>query len=304
MVRRYLITGLGFCSWDYVCSIPRVPIDAKVEILRRLNQGGGPAATAIYAAQRLGAKTAFLGVTGDDEAGQSLVKEFRECGVDVSALVIRFGAGASVAFCWAEQETGHRSIVWTRGNAAPLKPEEVDLSVVRASGALHLDGHQTEAALHAAAAARAAGVTVCLDAGTILPGIEQLIRLSDIVIASERFARDFTGRSDLEEALVALRQLGPRVTIITRGSGGSLGHDGRERISIPVFPVGVVDTTGAGDVYHGAFLLRHLEGAELAESMRFASAAAALKCEVLGGRSGIPTRDRLDEFLKLNLQHE
>jgi sugar/nucleoside kinase (ribokinase family) len=297
MISQYAITGLGFCSWDYVCAIPRVPVDGKVQILRRQNQGGGPAATAVFAAQRLGAKTAFIGVTGDDEGGRGILAEFHACGVDTSAMKIRTRAESSVSFCWAEQATGHRSIAWAHGTALPLRPEEVDLAVVRASRALHLDGHQTFAALHAATAARDAGVVVCLDAGTVLPGIDELLGRCDIVIASERFAHEFTGCREVGDALKALHQRGPRLTVITEGARGSIGHDGRTFVRTPAFPVRVVDSTGAGDVYHGAFLCRHLEGGTLAESMRFASAAAALKCEDLGGRAGIPTRGRLDEFL-------
>lgn len=298
MAFQYALTGLGFCSWDYVCAIPRVPVDGKVQILRRQNQGGGPAATAVFAAQRLGAKTAFIGVAGDDEGGRGILAEFHACGVDTSAMRIRTGAESSVSFCWAEQETGHRSIAWAHGTGALLRPEEVDLAVVRASRALHLDGHQTAAALHAATAARDAGVIVCLDAGTLVPGIDELVRRCDIVIASERFAREFTGCRETDDALKALHQRGPRLTVITEGARGSVGYDGRASVRMPAFPVRVVDSTGAGDVYHGAFLCRHLEGGTLAESMRFASAAAALKCEVLGGRAGIPSRERLDEFLR------
>lgn len=296
--RRCDVTGLGFCSWDYVCAVPRVPLDGKVEIQRRLNQGGGPAATATFAARRLGAETAFVGVVGDDECGRDILRELRAEGVDVSGIAIRPGGESAVTFCWAEQETGGRSIAWARGNAAPLRPEEVDLAKIRASRALHLDGLQTEAALHAAVAARAAGVTVCLDAGTLVPRIEELIAQCDIVVAAEIFVRRFCGTDDPGEALPSLCRRGPRLAVVTQGARGSVGYDGKEFVRVPAFAVKVVDTTGAGDVYHGAFLLRHLEGATLAETMRFASGAAALKCEALGGRTGIPTRQRLDEFLR------
>ncbi|MBM3852293.1 MAG: hypothetical protein FJ399_03965 [Verrucomicrobia bacterium] len=295
---RFDIIGLGFCSWDYVCAVPRVPLDGKVEIQRRLNQGGGPAATATFAAQRLGGRTAFIGVVGDDDCGRGILQELRGGGVDVCGVAIRPGAESAVTFCWAEQETGGRSIAWGRGSAAPLQPAEVDLAMVRASRALHLDGLQTAAALHAAAAARAAGVTVCLDAGTLVPRIEELIAQCDIVIAAEIFARRFCGTKEPEEAVLDLHRRGPRLTAVTQGAKGSVGFDGKELVRVPAFPVEVVDTTGAGDVYHGAFLLRQLEGASLGEAMRFAAGAAALKCEALGGRTGIPTRDRLDEFLR------
>lgn len=291
------ITGLGFCSWDHVCAIPRVPVDGKVEILRRINQGGGPAATATYAAQRLGARTAFVGVVGDDEAGRAILRELAGGGVSVSGMAIRTGRESAVTYCWAEQETGGRSIAWTRGDAEPLRPDEVDPARIRASRALHLDGLQTAAAARAVELARAAGVIVCLDAGIVVPGIDGLIARCDLVIASEFFAQRFCGCAP-EEALSNLRQRGPQVAVVTLGARGSVGVADGAVVRMPAFAVPVVDSTGAGDVYHGAFLLRYLEGAPLAECMRFASAAAALKCGALGGRTGIPTRQRLEEFLR------
>jgi sugar/nucleoside kinase (ribokinase family) len=298
---RFDITGLGFCSWDYAVAIPRIPADGKVEIVSRASQGGGPAATATYAAQRLGARTAFIGTTGDDQCGRDIFHEFRECGVDASGLVSRNGALAAVAFCWAELETGQRSIAWSRGTAAPLRAEEVAFDIVRSSRALHLDGHQTAAALAAIDAAKAEGAIVCLDAGTLLPDIDALLRQCDIVIASESFARVFTGESEPQAALRQIHKSGPRWVIVTQGERGSLGYDGNQVVRVPAFPVRVVDSTGAGDVYHGAFLYRHLAGGDMAESMRFASAAAAMKCTALGGRAGIPTPTALEQFIR---QHQ
>lgn len=272
-------------------------MDHKVEIVRSLTQGGGPSATATYAAQRLGSTTAFIGVVGDDENGRNILREFREGGVHVDGIVEREAASSPTAFCWTEQREGRRSIAWSRGTVAPLHPEEVDLDMVRSSRALHLDGHQADAAIHAAKAAKAEGVTVCLDAGTMLDGMDVLLGHTDIVIASEWFARTFTGHADLEDALRHLRAMGAQWAVATCGKHGSIGYDGSHFFRVPAFAVQVVDTTGAGDVFHGAFLHCHLQGGDLTESLRFASAAAALKCEQLGGRTGIPTRERLEAFL-------
>lgn len=295
------LVGLGFCGWDYVCLLPEIPIDHKVEIVRSLTQGGGPSATATYAAARLGSRTAFIGAVGDDENGRSILRDFREGGVDVGGILERKGASSPVAYCWTEQKEGKRSIAWSRGSVQPLRAEEINMELVRSSRVLHLDGHQTAAALHAAKAARAAGVTVCLDAGTILDGIDALLTDTDIVIASEWFARTYTRQADLEAALRRLHKMGPRWAVVTSGEQGSLGFDGERFVRVAALPARVVDTTGAGDVYHGAFLHRYIKGGGLEESMRFAAGAAALKCEQLGGRTGIPTLGRLEEFLQ---QHE
>lgn len=291
------LVGLGFCGWDTICLVPEIPSNGKVEIEQTLMQGGGPAATAIYAAQKLGSSAAFLGVVGDDENGDNILREFRERGVDTGGMIRRLNATSPMAICWTESQKGHRSIAWSKGTGAPLKPEEVCLDKVLSSRVLHLDGHQTEAALYAAKAARSAGVTTCLDAGTLLEGMDALLGFTDIVIASEDFARAFTRQTSLEFALRHLLMEGPRWAVITCGEQGSLGYDGTRFYKVPAFTVRVVDTTGAGDVFHGAFLHAYLQGGDFGENLKFASAAAALKCEQLGGRTGIPSPKRLTAFL-------
>jgi len=292
------IVALGYCSVDYVCVVPQVPIDEKVEILERRRLGGGPAATAAVAAARLGAKTAFCGAVGDDDLGAAIVAELRREGVDVQGVVTRPGAESPVAFCWAEQGTGRRSIAWSRGSAKPLTPEELDRTCLAKAALLHLDGHQTQAAFAAAAIVKAAGGLVSLDAGTLRPDMVELAKQCDIVIASERYAARFLGAEDPERAVRAIQAQGPRLAAVTLGKRGWVGFDGQHLLRGEAFAVPVVDTTGAGDVFHGAFCVAWLETGDLRHSLTFAAAAAALKCRQLGGRAGIPTRPELDEFLR------
>jgi sugar/nucleoside kinase (ribokinase family) len=297
MSRRYDFVGLGFSGLDYLCLTPRIPADDKVEALATLTQGGGPAATATYTAARLGSRTAFIGVTGDDERGRLIAAGLRDGGVDTATLVIRPNAESPAAFCWTEEPTGHRSIVWTRGGAQALAREEIDIGMIKNARLLHLDGHQTPAAIHAAQGARAGGTTVSIDAGTLVPGIETLLTLSDLVITSEPFAQRFTGEDNPE---LAVRKLfaGPRrFAAVTLGSKGSIGFDGKAIYRQPSFPVKVVDTTGAGDAFHGAFAYRFLNGGDWAACLRFAAAVAALSCTAFGGRTGIPTLGETERFL-------
>ncbi|NCC69944.1 MAG: carbohydrate kinase family protein, partial [Clostridia bacterium] len=109
------IVALGYCSIDHVCLIPEIPKDDKIEIRELHIGGGGPAATAVFAAARLGAKTAFLGAVGDDDDGQAILRELREEGIDTSGVMIRRNAMSPVAYCWVEQKSGRRSIAWSRG---------------------------------------------------------------------------------------------------------------------------------------------------------------------------------------------
>ena len=292
------ITGIGYCGMDYLCIVPYVPLDDKVEMVKSLVQGGGPAVTAIVAAARLGAKTAFCGAVGDDERGAQIVAGLAAEGVDTHGVKIRRRAESPAGFCWIEQKSGKRSIAWTRGSARPLSPRELDRDLIRNSRVLHLDGHQTQAALAAARFARKQGVTVSIDAGTLVPKIDELLALSDIVIASEKFALRYTGETRMDAAVKKLFSTGRRFSAVTMGKAGSVGFDGKNLLRCPSFKVAVVDTTGAGDVYHGAFAFAYASGKPWAECMRFAAAVAALKCTRLGGRTGIPDLRTTQKFMR------
>ena len=293
-----LITGIGYCGMDYLCIVPYVPLDDKVEMVKSLVQGGGPAVTAIVAAARLGARTVFGGAVGDDERGARILAGLKEEGVDTRGVKVRPRARSPAGICWIEQKSGWRSIAWTHGTARPLAPREIDRGTILRSDVLHLDGHQTRAAIAAARIARRHGVAVSLDAGTIVPGIEELLALSDIVIASAEFARRHTGEARPEAAVRKLFSAGRRFSAVTLGPAGALGFDGSLLLRCPAFEVGVVDTTGAGDVYHGAFAFAFASGKPWPECMRFAAAVAALKCTRFGGRTGIPDFKTTEKFMR------
>lgn len=296
------IVGLGYCGWDILSVLPRIPIDDKVKIIESMEQGGGPSATAIYAAAKLGSDCAFAGAVGDDAQGDKIIEAFRGVGVDTSAIVRRRGAASPTAYCWIEQTTGHRSIAWTSGAVTPLSPDELDYDLIASAAILHLDGHQTDAAIAAARFARDHGVTVSIDAGTVVPRIDELLALCDIVIMSEKFARAHAGAED-DPAQGARRLFRPGVTRfcgVTLGSRGSVGFDGERDYFQRTFPVKVVDTTGAGDTYHGSFCNALSRGLSWQDCMRQASMTSALKCTRLGGRTGLPTMEQLRQALDEN----
>ncbi len=292
------ITGLGYCGLDYLSLVPNVPIDDKVEIVQSLIQGGGPAATAACTVARLGAKTAFIGAIGDDAPGQEILNEFAHNGVDTSNIKLRLNAASPKAFCWIEQNSGKRSIAWTHGTARALLPEEVNAALVKQSDLLNLDGHQTAAAIRAAEIAHESKTTVLLDAGTLTDGIERLLELSDIIIASEKFAERYTGSVEPEESLRRLFSKNTRFAAVTLGDKGSVGFDGKKFYRQAAFEVDVVDTTGAGDVFHGAFAYKYVSKCTWRECLRFATAVSALKCTKFGGRTGIPTLAEAENFLE------
>jgi len=208
------LLGIGYCGLDTLCLVPRIPIDDKVQISRSLTQGGGPAATATVAAARLGLTGAFFGVVGDDARGDAILQAFADETVCTDHIRRRPQAESAAAFCWIEETTGKRSIAWTHGTAAALCADDVSPDLVHSARALHLDGHQTHAAIRAAEIAHAAGIPVFLDAGTIVPGIENIIALCTVVIASEAFAGAFTGLTD-----AAIGKIEPLLRIPGRPSG-------------------------------------------------------------------------------------
>ena len=298
MIPNIEIAGLGFGSVDYLCMVPHIPLDEKVGAIKRLTQGGGAAATAIVAAARLGAKTAFIGTVGDDQEGNEIVRSLNREKVNTRYIQVKEGKESPVAYCWVEQKSGKRSIVWSKGTAMPLDAEAVDLDFISSLKLLHLDGHNTEAAIRAAETAKANGVIVSLDAGSILPGIETLVELSDICIASEFFARKYTGEEDIEKAVKKLFMAGKRIAAVTMGDKGVIALTPDGLIKKDAFKVSVVDTTGAGDVFHGAFAYAYIQGWDTGKCLDFAGATAAIKCTALGGRTGIPEKNEVIKFLK------
>ena len=293
--------GLGFCSNDYLAVLPHIPMDSKVQIQEHLIQGGGPSATSTVAAARLGLSAAYISSVGDDEAGKMIIADLEKEGVCTSSMIVRQGTASPVAYCWIDAPTGKRSVAWTRGGLVEVTPDEVDYDLIANAKVLHLDGHHTAAALAAAKFARQHGVLVNFDAGTMRDGVQELLTYSDILITSEEFARLVTGENDLDKAIFKLASIGAQVTGITMGELGSMVLAEGKILRCPAFHLDkVVDTTGAGDVYHTGFAVKYLETRDLMECMRFGSAVSALKCGKLGGRTGIPTRQEVDEFLKNN----
>ncbi len=289
--------GVGFCSNDDISLLPEIPLDSKVKIIQHTIQGGGPAATSTVAASRLGLSTAFVGTVGDDDAGKRIIADFQAEKVNTDAIVVRKGRTSPIAYCWVDEPTGKRSVAWTRGDTEEIETEEVKLDVLNGAKVLHMDGHNPKGALALAKRAKELGVLVNFDAGTVRDGIAELLPYADILIASEAFARSWTGENDLKKALVKLADYNAKVVGCTMGENGSMMYDNGKYIECPAFKIEPVDTTGAGDVFHTSFAVRYLETQDLYECQRFGAAVSAIKCGKLGGRAGIPTRAVVDEFL-------
>jgi len=295
---RFDVVGLGCCAWDYLAVVETYPlIDTKTDTLNFLEQGGGPTATALVTLARLGASTLFVGKVGDDTRGRLIVEQLEAEGVDTSQVRVEKDEISRFSFSIVERKTGKRTIVSAVGSVSPLAPEDLDRKAITSGRILHVDGHQMEAAIQAARWARTAGIKVTLDAGSLRPGMDILVKLVDYIVASETFALDITSEDRIPEAAKKMFHEGLEAVVITSGDKGGFCISDNGEFIYPAYSVDVVDTTGAGDVFHGAFDYGILRGWDLEEVMRFSSAVAALKCRELGGRSGIPSLKQVRRFV-------
>jgi ribokinase len=281
------VAGLGQCSLDYLMIVDSYPgEDTKKEVLEWTVQGGGPVATALVALSRLGVKTSFMGLISDDDAGKSIRKGLVKEKIDTGDMVIRKGGRSQTAFIIVNNKNGKRTIIWQRPTIKSIRSSEVRKTFLKGADFLLLDGLFSEASIKAANMAKEMNIPVMLDAGKIRKGMNELLQSSDYIVASEEFGMEFAGEK--KRALKRLMRFGPRAATITLGDKGSITTSGREEFHQPAFKVDVVDTTGAGDVFHGGYIYGLLQGWEIRKTVKFASAFAALKCMGLGGRTNIP----------------
>ena len=293
------VIGLGVSAVDYLALFPHFPEqDEKTRIPKFSKQGGGPAATALVTLARFGITTGYVGKVGGDDFGEFILQGLKEERVDTSRVIIDKKAPSLFAFVIVEKERGTRTILWREGNRSPLKISELDQDYILGGKILHLDGNEAEAAIWTAKKARGKGITVVLDADIILPGIEELIKLADVVIPSRSVATKVTHKNDPEEAAKEIFSWGPKIVAITLGGKGCFCKSKDEAFFQPSLKIEVVDTTGAGDVFHGAFIYGLLQGWDIRKIARFSNGVAALNCTKLGGRAGIPTLSQALNLLR------
>jgi sugar/nucleoside kinase (ribokinase family) len=300
------IVGLGLATIDIMTLVPRLPERDDVFKARNiLLEGGGPVATALVAASRLGASTAYLGPFAPTTWGQLARAGLEREGVDTRHAPDRTGGEQGVSVILVDEDTGQRSILFDSGQMAELAPAEVPTELITSARALHVEGTHLEAAIHAAQIARQAGVIVSFDggAGPLWAEAERLLPLVDLMVVARRFAEQHTGQTDpLQAGPALLETYRPHQVVITAGVQGcwywgAEQHPAGKHLHQPAMPTEVVDTTGAGDVFHGAYLYAYLQGWSPRHSLAFAAATASLKCRALGGRAGIPTRQQVEETL-------
>jgi sulfofructose kinase len=297
------LVGVGLNATDTLIRLPHYPeLGSKVEFRSADVLPGGQVATAVAACQQWGLRTRYVGKVGDDHAAAIHRAEFERLGVEAHLLTAP-GCNSQQAVILIE-DAGERTVLWKRDNGLTLQPEELQREWVTNARAVHVDGHDTAAAVEAAGWARAAGIPVIADLDDLYPHVESLLEKIDYLITSRDIPGRLAGESDLRKSLPELhRRYGCRLTAATLGHEGVLAWDGAQFHYKPAFRVQPLDTTGAGDIFHAGFIYGLLQGWPLPGTLDFACAAAALNCTATGARGGIQSVDNIENLISTGSRH-
>jgi len=298
------VVGVGLNATDTLIPLATFPArGAKIEYTQASVMAGGQAASTIVACQTWGLRTRYVGKIGDDDAGRLHRREFARVGVD--ARLLEVPNAASPQSLILVDGGGERTVLCRRDERLLLRPEDLDREWIVNARALHVDGYETAAATQAAQWAREAGVPVIADLDEIYEGVQELVRNVDYLIVSRDFPGRLTGEHDLASALRAMRtEYGCRLAAATLGHDGVLAWDGERMLHRAAYRVNILDTTGAGDIFHAGFIYGLLQGWPLERQLDFACAAAALNCTCQGARGGIRTVGDVEALMSLMLRYD
>ena len=291
----YDVVGVGLNATDTVLIVPHFPAYAgKVPFEDEHMSPGGQVASAMVACARLGLRTKYIGSVGDDLRGRIQIESLQGTGINLDHVLIRPGCPNQSAYIIIDRSTGERTVLWQRDDCLKIFPEEITDEMIGCARLLHIDGHDTPAVARAAEIARRHGIPVTVDVDTIYHGFDRVLPNVDYLVASSEFPTAWTGETDPFKALAAIQnEYGMRVAAMTLGAHGALARENGRYHYAPAFVVNCVDTTGAGDVFHGAFCYAVLQGMPMSEALEFSNAMAALNCTALGARGGIRGLDEV-----------
>jgi sugar/nucleoside kinase (ribokinase family) len=301
MVALYDVLGVGENSVDIVLELPAVPAPVgernKLRIRQRHVRCGGQTATAMTACARLGLRASYLGAFGSDEHGRLIRDRLEAEGVDISAAPVCPVANR-YAVILIDEATGERMVLWEKDPQLVVPAEVVTEALVGSARLVHVDDTDHKVAFRAARLAAAAGRPVTCDVDTVSARTRELLDTISIVIVAENVPQQLTGLADHEQALRRLRAWHGGLLVVTLGARGCMALQGDHLHFAPGFPVDVVDTTGAGDVFRGAFIYGYLQGWPMDRVLRFANAAAAVSVGRLGAMNGAPRMEDVERLLE------
>jgi len=296
----YDIVGVGLNATDTLILLPRFPpYGGKLPFEREILSPGGQVASAMVTCASLGLRTKYIGTLGDDERGAVQLESLRASGVNLDDIEIRANCPNQSAYILIDQTTGERTVLWHRDECLRIDPASLTPDKIACARLLHIDGHDTPAVSRAAEIARRHQIPVSVDVDTIYPGFELVLPNVDYLVGSSEFPSRWTGEPDPFRALAMIQdEYGMRVAAMTLGAAGSLARAEGRFVYTPGFIVDCVDTTGAGDVFHGAFCYAVIESMPVREALEFSNAMAALNCTALGARGHISNLAEAQAFAR------
>jgi sulfofructose kinase len=299
------VVGLGLNATDLVLTVREFPaLGGKARVLATSQQAGGQVATALVTCQRLGLRARYIGKVGDDAAGRFQLASLRREGLDLRYLRVARRTPNQFGCILVDQRTGERTVFWDRDPRLAVTPRQFNPQAITTARLLHVDGCDVEASIQAARWARRARLPVVADLDTVYKRVEDLFPHLDYLLASANFLPAVTGEPDPFKVLEFMaREYKVPVPGMTLGRDGALVLAGGRFHYSPGFVVETVDTTGAGDVFHGAFIYGLLAGWDIDRTLDFSNAMAALNCTALGARGGIKTQADAERLMAAGARH-
>ena len=288
---QFDVVGVGQNATDTLILLSHFPAYAgKVAFERELLSPGGQVASALVTCAKLGLRVKYIGTVGDDERGRIQLESLRESGINLDDVEVRENCPNQTAYILIDQATGERTVLWQRNDCLRLDPESMTVEKITSARLLHIDAHDTATVAKAAQIAREHRIPVTVDVDTIYHGFDQVLPHVDYLVASSEFPVQWTNERDPFRALEMIQEeFHIPVAAMTLGALGALARVDGSFIYSPAFVVNCADTTGAGDVFHGAFCYAVLQKMPMRETLEFSNAMAALNCTALGARGGIST---------------
>ena len=298
------LVGVGLNATDQIIPVAVYPgRGSKTEYQGGSLLPGGQVATTVVACQQWGLRTRYVGKLGEDGSAKLHEEAFARAGVETRITTVPGGMSALSTILVDGQ--GERTVLCRRDEGMMLRPGDLRREWIERAGVLHVDGYETEAATLAAGWAREAGVPVIADLDEIYPGVHALLRRIDYLIVSRDFPCRLMGEADVSVALRAMHaEYGCRLSAATLGEDGVMAWDGAAYRMAAAFQVPVVDTTGAGDIFHAGFIFGLLQGWRLERQLDFACAAAALNCTGVGARGRIESVAAIEALMATGGRYE
>jgi sulfofructose kinase len=300
MTKTFDVVGVGLNATDTLILLSHFPAYAgKVAFDEEMLSPGGQVASAMVTCANLGLRAKYIGTVGDDERGRIQMKSLSGTGVDISDVEIRENCPNQTAYILIDKSTGERTVLWSRPECLKMTPESITPEKILCAELLHIDGHDTPAVARAAEIAHAAGMPVTVDVDTIYHGFDKVLPHVSHLVTSSEFPSQWTNERDPFKALRMIQdEYKMPVAAMTLGAHGSLARTGGRYYYSPAFVVNCVDTTGAGDVFHGAFCYGVLKKLPIQENLELANAMAALNCTAIGARGGIATMEQAKDLMR------